>query len=424
MHPTCCILVAKIFNDKIVMVTTKLYLDNRYAKKGNPGSLKLCIVKKGKAALIPLGISIFPNQWDKCAQKICNHPNKLALNNYIFNRCVVANNLIFRLVETGEMKDLSITDLKNRIESEFNPEPDADGNNVLFEEVFVQFANLKKKSTKDCYMHTYGRMKAFCSRLSELRFEDITREWLMQFDFWLSENGSPSKNARNIHMRNIRAVFNSAIDDELTSCYPFRKFKIKSVETAKRSLTVEELRMLFNSDVEPHVQKYLDFFKLIFFLIGINVIDLCHLKLIRNGRIEYRRSKTNRLYSIKVEPEAKEIINRYHGNNYLLDVLDRYSNHKDYLHRLNENLQRIGNVEYVGCKGRKIYKPYFPELTTYWARHSWATIAASLDIPKETIAAALGHGGNTVTDIYIDFDRKKIDEANRKVIDWVLYGKR
>lgn len=68
--------------------------------------------------------------------------------------------------------------------------------------------------------------------------------------------------------------------------------------------------------------------------------------------------------------------------------------------------------------------PLFPELTTYWARHSWATIAASLDIPKETIAAALGHGGNTVTDIYIDFDAKKIDEANRRVIDWVLYGKK
>ena len=60
----------------------------------------------------------------------------------------------------------------------------------------------------------------------------------------------------------------------------------------------------------------------------------------------------------------------------------------------------------------------------YKARHSWATIAAELEIPKETIAAALGHGGNTVTDIYIDFDRKKVDEANRRVLDWVLYGKR
>ena len=57
------------------------------------------------------------------------------------------------------------------------------------------------------------------------------------------------------------------------------------------------------------------------------------------------------------------------------------------------------------------------ELTSYWARHSWATIAASLDIPKDTIAHALGHGGNTVTDIYIDFDQRKVDEANRRVLE-------
>lgn len=76
----------------------------------------------------------------------------------------------------------------------------------------------------------------------------------------------------------------------------------------------------------------------------------------------------------------------------------------------------------MGKYGKKTVYPYFPKISTYWARHTWATIAASLDIPKETIAAALGHGGNTVTDIYIDFDRRKIEAANRRVIDWVLYS--
>ncbi len=65
------------------------------------------------------------------------------------------------------------------------------------------------------------------------------------------------------------------------------------------------------------------------------------------------------------------------------------------------------------------WTPIFPKISTYWARHTWATIASELDIPKETIAAALGHGGNTVTDIYIDFDQKKVDEANRKIIAYL-----
>ena len=59
-------------------------------------------------------------------------------------------------------------------------------------------------------------------------------------------------------------------------------------------------------------------------------------------------------------------------------------------------------------------------LTTYHARHTWASVAAELDIPKETIAAALVHSARTVTDIYIDFDQRKVDAANRRVIDYVL----
>lgn len=66
---------------------------------------------------------------------------------------------------------------------------------------------------------------------------------------------------------------------------------------------------------------------------------------------------------------------------------------------------------------------YVDELTSYWARHSWATMAALPDVPKETIAATLGHGGNSVTDIYIDFDVRKVHVANRRVLDYVLYGK-
>ena len=86
--------------------------------------------------------------------------------------------------------------------------------------------------------------------------------------------------------------------------------------------------------------------------------------------------------------------------------------------RMNKSLKKLGKVE-IGKRGKKTITPIFPKISTYWARHTWATIASELDIPKETIAAALGHGGNTVTDIYIDFDQKKVDEANRKIIAYL-----
>ena len=146
-------------------------------------------------------------------------------------------------------------------------------------------------------------------------------------------------------------------------------------------------------------------------LIGINVVDLCNLEEMVSGRVNYIRAKTHRPYSIKVEPEALALIEKYSGEKHLLNYLDCCVNYRHFYNNL--------------CKGLKAVKEKLGlhELTTYWARHSWATIAASLDIPKDTIAAALGHGGNTVTDIYIEYDMSKVDEANRKVLDWVLYGK-
>ena len=84
-------------------------------------------------------------------------------------------------------------------------------------------------------------------------------------------------------------------------------------------------------------------------------------------------------------------------------------------------LKVIGEVRRVGRGGKKERTPLFPDISSYWTRHTWATIAAELDIPKEVIAHALGHSWaeGTTTDIYIRFDEKKVDDANRRIIDYV-----
>lgn len=88
-------------------------------------------------------------------------------------------------------------------------------------------------------------------------------------------------------------------------------------------------------------------------------------------------------------------------------------------------MKNIGMMARCGRGGKKIRESLFPDISSYWSRHTWATIAAELDIPKETIAAALGHSiGNPTTSIYIKFNQKKVDEANRRVIDYELYDKR
>lgn len=297
-------------------------------------------------------------------------------------------------------------------------------NTGTFVKHYEQFMESKtNRGTRGVYKHTLDRIRAFDKNVDNKMFEDIDLKWLTDFEAFCAKTAC--KNARNIHLRNIRAVFNNAIDYGITTAYPFRRFKIRPEATRKRSMAVEELRRLFDYPVEDYAEIYRDMFRLIFMLVGINSVDLHGLKSItRDGRIEYKRAKTGRLYSIKVEPEAMEIINKYRGVKGLLCIADRWSDSRNFRHQCNKALQKIGQVERKGRGGKKTITAVFEGVTTYWARHTWATIAASLDIPKDTIAAALGHGGDTVTDIYIDFDQKKVDAANRRVLDWVLYNKR
>ncbi len=403
------------------MASTKLYLDTRAVEDGCPAPLKVVITSGRTTALIKLDVpSLTAAQWNKIQQRVVNHPNKMALNAHIAQKKAEIDNVMMRLADDGELRGVTATAIKKRILAALSPEIDTAN---FFLPTYIRFTEAKeKRGTRETYAHTISRMRAFDRNIDKRRFEDIDVRWLTEFERFLGRTAS--KNARNIHLRNIRAVFNAAIDDEITSFYPFRKFKIRPVPTVKRSLTVEELRTVFSYPVEPYAEMHRDMFKLIFYLIGINVVDLHGLQRIERGRINYYRAKTGRLYSIKVEPEAKELIEKYRGKNALLRIADTYADFRNYGKHINKALQHMGEMHREGRGGKKIYTPLFPELTTYWARHTWATIAASLDIPKETIAAALGHGGNTVTDIYIDFDRKKVDEANRRVIDFVLYDKK
>jgi len=388
--------------------------------------LRLTVRWDNKVVMIGTDVRLTPDQWHPTLSRVVGHPRRKVINSYLDTLRLNAEQAMRDLVASGDTLTAKL--VRSRVVSRNklgNTQP-------TFLSLFLRVSEdaRSKERTREIYRATAKKIRLYAEEqgadANAWTFEDITRSWLADFDAWLM-NSSPSKNARNIHLRNIRHVCNVAVAEHITTFYDFRGFSIKAVPTVKRSLSVEKLRQLFSLEVEQHQRKYLDVFVLIFCLIGINTIDLCHLRKsdVVDGRIEYDRSKTGRHYSIKVEPEAERLIALYSGEgDWLLDILDRYKNFKDFAHRLNDNLKRMGGVE-VGKHGKKERQPLFPRLTTYWARHSWATIAASLDIPNETIAAALGHGyGNRITAIYIDFDRRKVDEANRKVLDWVFYGKR
>ena len=394
------------------MATVSFYLDTRRARKDGTFPIKLYVNHNGrfyiKTEFSAIGRNWEGNQFSK------TEPNYKAKNISLRNLMNRAEEAVYSLEREGKLKGTSDDRLKRLIEQAITQKEER-RNTVL--DLFDEFiASKTKRSTIEIYSLTKSKIERFSGNCS---FGEIDKKWLINFDNFMISSGM-STNTRSIHMRNLRAIFNYAIDEEITDNYPFRKFSIKKEETRKRALTVEQLRVLRDYPCEGYQQKYRDIFMLMFYLIGINSVDLFEAKELNNGRLEYRRSKTNKLYSINVEPEAMEIIERYSGKNHLLDVLDKYNYYKDFLHRMNNGLKRIGEVEIAGRGGKKKITPLFPDISSYWARHTWATIAASLDIPKETISAALGHEiGSPITSIYIKFDQNKVDEANRKVIDYV-----
>ena len=214
----------------------------------------------------------------------------------------------------------------------------------------------KKGNTLIGYKHTLDTLQKYCD-IDSVRFEEITPKWLAAFDDWCSH----SRNTKCIHYRYMRAVFNDAIDEEITSAYPFRKFKIKAEETKDRSLTLEQLRELFSWPVEEHQVKYVDMFKLIFLLRGINLVDLCRLTAqdVQKGRIIYRRSKTQKPYSIRIEPEIQELLDKYKGKNYLIDVLDKYNDYKSYMSHVNKELKKILKGQRIEIFRRDFPLPHF-----------------------------------------------------------------
>ena len=274
---------------------------------------------------------------------------------------------------------------------------------------FGDIAEAKIKQCKSKGADVTARLLTYCNNvLSErtpgVTFDQITPAYLRSLETDLLQKGI-KKNTVAALMRYIRSIFNIAINDDLipASLYPFRKFKIKTELTVKRNLTIDELVRLRKVE-HPAV----DIFFLSFFLIGANIRDVLFAKKdqIFEGRFNFTRSKTGKPMSISLLPEALEIIERHSGAHLVLKFMERRKRLDQFNKWINKNLRAAaGSVEIKR------------NVTTYAARHSWASIASSIGVSVDVISKALGHNSATVTDAYINFDMSQVDNTNRMVAD-------
>jgi len=366
-------------------------------------NIKIRVGHQAKTRYISTDFWLFKDQFinKKGIVNIKTHPNAAYLNIELSNIIISYERKMLDIDP-----DININDLVKLLKGpDKSKEPDFF---VYVNELIKKLRSINKKTSADLYYFTLVTIKKFTGSDS-LLFKNIDYKWLSDFEHYLRLGGLKT-NSISVYLRNIRTAFNKAINDEIIGLelYPFRRFKIKSEKTRKRNLLINQISTLKLVKLDNNEEYARDIFMLSFYLIGINPIDLYDLNKtdIVNKRLVYRRAKTNRIYDIALLPEALKIINKYPGQNKLLKCADIYSDVYNFRKSTNKFLKRIAANLDLDTK-----------ITLYYARHSWATIAGKLDIPKDTISHALGHGNDTVTDVYIDFDLDKVDQANRKVRD-------
>ena len=360
------------------------------------------------------GIRISPKEWKEGWAKDAR------LNQRLRDKLSDAEDYELRLKAEGRYEDMTLDELAGEIQRKvLMVEAKSKAKDTFSHHLEAYRDKQLKRGTREIYSRTIKTLNAYDPDFSTRTFKEIDYRYLTAFEGWCLQR--MKVNSVSILLRNMRCVFNEARNEGVTNCNPFAKFKIRQEQTRKRCLSVEDLRKLATLPVPPDQEKYRDYFMLMVYLIGINTTDLFQARPedLENGRLNYRRDKTGKLYSVKVEPEAMAIINKYRGKDWLLEPMDNHDDFLSWRSQLNKRLKALGQV--TGKKGKIISDGPFPFLSTYWSRHSWATIAYQIGIPVDIIGQALGHSdrSHAVTFIYIKPDAAKVDEANRRVIDYI-----
>ena len=408
------------------MATTRFYLDLRGRAKDGKGSIVITIYHNRTTATIPTGIRVAPNEWD--GSHVIRVAGCDAINAKLAEKISSVNRSIAYLsIDSNRFDSMTAPQVKQAIAEKKVVKP------VHFiSDLFAEYlATDIKEGTKEIYRATLAKVLAFGGKT--LKMEDINLKWLHQFEIFLSK--TQGVNGRAIYLRSLRAVCNYAVHTNAVQSYPFQNFSIRQEPTRKRSVSVELFREFLDCPTSARNAMFRDYFLLMFYLIGMNSKDLLLARKgnIVNGRLEYIREKTHKKYSIKVEPEAEELLKRYEGENYLLRAMDGCKHYKSFAHEMNDHLKMIGeevvetvpDMEDLFGTPRliKTVKPVIPGVSTYYARHCWATFAYEAGVPLDVISQALGHSsGNRTTLIYVKFNQQAVDDANRKVIDFVFNG--
>ena len=401
---------------KVVLYTSKIL-------KNGESPIVLRVIKDRKPKYLTVGYSCHPDVWDKennLPKK--KHPHFKEICLLIDSKKKEAGKLILDL--ENENKNLSSFEIKSKLKKE-----KTNNSSVLdyFESIIKRLIASGQIKNADVYRDTKRNLSYFLGN-RKIQFSEIDIQFLNKFEEYLKNKGKGG-NTIFIYMRTLRALINKAIKENVCSekYYAFKGFslgKYTKIKTAKRAISKTDIDKIKNLDLSDN-ENLIDaknIFLFSFYCRGINFIDIALLKWsnIYQNQLSYIREKTKERFNLELLLPAIEILEYYkeftfaNKESYVFPLLNDnhktpqsiYNRRQKMNGKINKDLKEIAKKAEINA-----------DLTTYVARHSFATIMKKSGISTTIISQALGHDSEKTTQIYLEsFENTVLDEASKVIL--------
>lgn len=386
------------------------------ATEGHEGTLYYRIIHNRIARQVSTGHRLFPEEWDKAsAAPVSILPGRETHVQEVHS-CIEADLACLLRIITGlDCRELpySADDVVDTFRSRSET-----GNSffAFMRSVITQMqraGRIRIAETYSCTLNSFTRFRGG----TDLPVASIDADLMLGYEAYLRGEGL-CRNSTSFYMRNLRSVYNRAVDKGLTAQHhPFRLVYTGVDKTVKRAVPVSVIKSLkaMNLTGIPALELARDMFLFSFYTRGMSFIDMAYLRKsdLAGGMLTYRRKKTGQKLTIRWEKCMEEIAGRYRSESspYLLHLIMPGGNERTQYHNMSHTVNRSLKT-ISGMLGLDV------PLTMYVARHSWASVAKSRNIPMSVISKAMGHDSEATTRIYIlSLDTSEIDKANRMILD-------
>lgn len=383
------------------------------------GTLYFQIIHERVVKQIGTSYRIFQSEWDEQRSDIVklSHivPNRFGVIKSIREKIAWEKKRLNKIIERLENKGeyFSINDIIQEYCVQSYDKT------TVFEYIKIQIERLKNVG-KDRTSETYKQMLLSFAKFrneEDLFFDMVDEKLICQYESHMRTLGL-CRNTTSFYLRVFRSVYNRAVNDGLTcQSNPFQRVYTGVDKTSKRAISLKEIKRIKDLDLSttPTLDFARDIFLFSFYMRGMSFIDIAYLqkKNLSNGFVVYNRRKTGQQLVVKWEKNMEDIINKHSNSNsvFLLPIITIQdgTERKQYLNKMlliNKYLKRIAVLAAIDIP-----------LTMYVARHSWASIAQSKNIPMKAISLGMGHDNEETTRIYLaSIQTNIIDNANNKIL--------